>query len=517
MDEFIFADESQDDDVSESHLESWKLLIVDDEEEVHAVTKLALRDFEFQGRKLDFISAYSGAEAEKIITEDHEIAVMLLDVVMETDDAGLKVARFTREIANNQLVRIVLRTGQPGQAPERDVIVTYDINDYKSKTELTSQRLFTTVVAALRSYRDLTAIESNRQGLERVIDASCNLFSIHSMNHFIDGLLIQLNAIFSRGKHCFELSSLVAEEHGQDGNVGEANLTVVAAQGDFSGTEGESVNNVLPEALLPLYDEAQKNNELLFGDDYIFYYRKDSQQFSTLMFISGIPLELSQHDRHLIELFSRNVQIAYDNILLNQEIENTQREIVYRLGNALETRSKETGNHLKRVALFSELLGNLYGLDPVDVRTLKLASPLHDVGKIGIPDAVLNTPEKLEGEDWEVMKTHAQIGHDLLHDSNRLILQVGAIISLTHHERWDGQGYPNALSGEDIHIYGRIVSLVDVFDALYSKRCYKPPFELDFCINYIKDNSATAFDPALVELFLTNIDDFLAILKKYPN
>jgi response regulator RpfG family c-di-GMP phosphodiesterase len=514
MDDFVFADEQ----VSENEENTnpcWKLLIVDDEKEVHAVTKLALRDFEFLGRNIEFISAYSGIEAQKILDNDRDIAVILLDVVMETDDAGLKVARYVREVTKNHMVRIVLRTGQPGQTPERDVIVTYDINDYKSKTELTSQRLFTTIVASFRSYRDLVSIESNRLGLERVISASSDLFSTHSMGPFVHGLLMQLNAVFNHAQNAFELSSFVAEHHASP--ACEKSLTVVAAQGDFSGQEGELVAEVLPSSLKNVYLEAQKNNQLIFGEGYILYYSSDPEQISTLVFICGIPADISEHDHHLIELFSRNVQIAYDNILLSQEIEDTQREIVYRLGNALETRSKETGNHLKRVAHFAALLAKLAGIDEQDIATLRLAAPLHDVGKIGIPDSVLNHPGPLDSQQWEIMKTHAQIGHDLLQDSTRKVLKTGALISLTHHEKWDGSGYPYGLSGDDIHIFGRIVSLVDVFDALYNKRCYKPAFETKICTQYIVDNSGIAFDPTLVDIFMLHLDQFMVIMHRYPN
>jgi CheY-like chemotaxis protein len=151
-DEILFAEDIEEEE-GEDH-GTWKVLIVDDEPEIHAVTKLALSDFVFQDKRLEFISAYNGKEAKQFFIEHKDIAVVLLDVVMETDDAGLKVAEFVRNEAMNNFTRIILRTGQPGQAPERDVIVNYDINDYKSKTELTSQKLFTVVIAALRSYRD---------------------------------------------------------------------------------------------------------------------------------------------------------------------------------------------------------------------------------------------------------------------------------------------------------------------------------------------------------------------------
>ena len=144
-----------------------RFFIVDDEPEVHAVTKLALSDFNFLGRGLEFHSAFSGQEACELIEQHPDAAILLLDVVMETDDAGLKVARYIREQAQNHYTRIILRTGQPGQAPERTVIVNYDINDYKSKTELTAQKLFTAVMSSLRSYRDIMSIDQSRHGLEK--------------------------------------------------------------------------------------------------------------------------------------------------------------------------------------------------------------------------------------------------------------------------------------------------------------------------------------------------------------
>jgi len=513
MDEFIFADEAPEDNSQAESLVPWKLLIVDDEMEVHSVTKLALRDFVFQGRNIEFISAYSGKQAKEKIDTVDDIAVILLDVVMETDDAGLQVASYTRDVAQNKLVRIVLRTGQPGQAPERDVIINYDINDYKSKTELTSQRLFTTIISAFRSYKDLVSIEYNRQGLERVIDASCNLFSIPAMSNFIDGLLTQLTAIFSRGDEAFILNSFVAEHHGEQ----QDELMVVAAQGEFKKSVGRSVAQVIPPSIHKLYSEVKHRNEMLFGQGYIVYYRQNPMQFSTLVFVSGIPDSISAHDRHLIELFLRNVQVAYDNILLNLEIESTQREVVYRLGFALESRSKETGNHLKRVAHCSQLLGQLYGMNEQEAQLLKLASPLHDVGKIAIPDAILNNPSKLTEEQFTVMRTHAQIGYDLLHDSTRPILRAGAIIALSHHEKWDGTGYPKGLLGTEIDIFGRIVSLVDVFDALYNKRCYKPAFELDVCLQFISDAKGEAFEPRLVDLFIENQQAFIKIMEDHAD
>ena len=169
-----FADEDEQAPVPTGE-NAWKVLIADDEQSVHDVTHLTLNKFEFEGHGLQFLSAYSGSEAKALIEQHPDTALILLDVVIESDDAGLEVARYIRRDLGNHQIRIVLRTGQPGQAPERHVILNYDINDYKEKTELTTKKLFTTVISALRSYRDLKVIERNREGLERIIDASPNI------------------------------------------------------------------------------------------------------------------------------------------------------------------------------------------------------------------------------------------------------------------------------------------------------------------------------------------------------
>ena len=158
-DEVIFAEESP--ALEEVTTESWKILLVDDEQEIHSVTQLALDDLIFQGKKLTFLSAYSAEEAKALLKQHPDTAMIFLDVIMETEDAGLNVVRYIREILNNQFVQIILRTGQPGQVPEDLVTLNYDINDYKTKTELTRQKLITKVITSLRSYK--TLVENNQQ------------------------------------------------------------------------------------------------------------------------------------------------------------------------------------------------------------------------------------------------------------------------------------------------------------------------------------------------------------------
>jgi len=217
-----------------------------------------------------------------------------------------------------------------------------------------------------------------------------------------------------------------------------------------------------------------------------------------------------------------NLTLAYftditEIVKLNEEIEETQREIIYAMGEIGETRSKETGNHVKRVALYSKELALLYGLQLKEADILHMASPMHDIGKVGIPDAILNAPRKLTKEEFVVMKTHAQLGYDMLKHSNKPILKAAAIVAGEHHEKWDGSGYPKSLQGEEIHIYGRITAVADVFDALGSERVYKKSWELEKILELFKEQSGKHFDPQLVELFLSNLDTFTAIRDKFKD
>jgi len=197
--------------------------------------------------------------------------------------------------------------------------------------------------------------------------------------------------------------------------------------------------------------------------------------------------------------------------LKDKEIESTQKEIIFTMGAIGESRSKETGNHVKRVAEYSKLLASLYGLDEDECELLKMASPMHDIGKVGIPDNILNKPAKFEPDEWEIMKTHAELGYEMLKYSERPILKAAAIVAQEHHEKIDGTGYPQGLKGDDIHIYGRITAVADVFDALGSSRVYKKAWELDKILELFKRDSGTHFDAKLVKLFLDNLDDFLQI------
>jgi len=233
--------------------------------------------------------------------------------------------------------------------------------------------------------------------------------------------------------------------------------------------------------------------------------------------INKVSGDFNEQDLKYLMLAASYSAETLDAAILAEENSQTQKEMIFLMSEAVEKRSKETGNHIKRVASYSRVLGLAYGLSEEDTYILEFASPMHDIGKIGIPDAILNKPGKHTVEEFDIMKTHALLGYEILSASKKGMLQAASIVAYEHHEKWDGLGYPKGLKGEEIHIYGRITAVADVFDALGSDRCYKKAWPLDKILSLFKEESGKHFEPRLVDLLFENLDDILVIRDKYKD
>jgi len=316
-DDFLFIDDSDEDEIlDDSSSDTWKVLIVDDDPEIHSVTQLALSDLVVLGRRLEYLHAYSGEEACQHIESHEDIVLVLLDVVMETDDAGLNVVKHIREILKKQDIRIVLRTGQPGYAPEESVIKDYDINDYKTKTELTRRKLVTTVYAAIRSYQQISTVNQNRKGLEKIISSAGELLELHSVHDYAQGVLGQLNQFLDGVKS----SIFCARGHGIIHGADDLSFYILAQEG-------------LSSILINQKLDTLKNDQA--GQLVATCFQQKSHQYSTgnvaLYIASGgyravIYLELEhaipETDRQLIEVFLANIAIGYENVHLFQKLSN---------------------------------------------------------------------------------------------------------------------------------------------------------------------------------------------------
>ena len=495
---------------STGELAPWKILIVDDEPEVHQVTRLVLGNFRFAGRPLQLLSAYSSIEAEAQLREHIDTAVIFLDVVMETEQAGLALVKTIREQLGNQFVRIVLRTGQPGQAPEHEVVAAYDINDYKEKTELTAQKLSTTLYSALRAYRDMRTIESSRRGLEVVIRASSEVFSHHQPQHFASVVLEKLTELIG-----VEGGALCCRIAHPNGELPE-HFEITAASGEYLRYVSRNADEKLPMHVVQSLRQAFSKKQHIFSDDHYVLHFSDSDATESLLYV-GESHQLDETGHSLMRVFCSNVAIAYENLHLNQELFDSQLDMVYLLAGAAESRSRETANHVRRVGIIAAMLGRLHGLDEAICEMLNYAAPLHDIGKIGIPDAVLNKPGAHTPEETIIMRTHAQLGARLLSGSRRPVFRLAGEIALTHHENFDGSGYPNGLLAEAIPIAGRITALADVFDALGSRRCYKEAWPDQDIRNFINAQRGIKFDPQLTDLLMENWEQISSLRKQLPD
>lgn len=503
-------DEPQEEEPRSQESNPWKIIIADDEKEVHDITRMVLADYLYDGRPLQFYSTYSMQETIDLLSSQSHFAIILLDVVMEEDDSGLKVAKYIRESLKDHFIRIILRTGQPGKAPERSVISEYDINDYKSKTELTAQKLSTAITTSLRSYRDMRIIEKNRKGLEQILLSSPQLFEFKSLKQFATGVLTQLLSILRLDEDSLYIrNSAFAVDHG------DGSLIILAATGKFTDFVDRPIHAILPEKILERLKKAVSEKTDIFENDaYIGYFhsKKNSQN---LIYMSGIN-RLNEMDKNLLRIFASNVAIAFDNVSLSRELESTREEIIYTLGEIVDTRSTETANHVLRVSLFTERMARMAGLSKNETGLIRLASPMHDIGKIGVPEAILNKPARLTPEEFEIVKLHSEVGFNVLKNSDSDIMRNAAIIAHQHHERWDGMGYPQKLSANNIHIFGRITAIADVFDALSHKRIYKSAWSREAVVAYFMEEQGKSFDPALTRIFLENPDHFFEINTLHP-
>jgi signal transduction histidine kinase len=298
----------------------WKIAVIDDDHAVHEGTRFALSDYSLNGQGLEILSAYSAAEGRALMQDHPDIAAVLLDVIMETDIAGLELVEYIRNEIKNETVRIILRTGQPGQAPERRVIVQYDINDYKAKTELTADKLFTSLTAALRSYQQLERMVQTRRGLEIIIDAASTLYDFKSMQRLAEGVLTQLASLLN--VDCAGI--LVLRD---DGTKGGDDFSVLAGSGCYSRFIGIAGSRSLDSDLRTMVEAAFRRRKHEFADRRtVLYVRTGSGREVVVLLQAERPL--SETDRSLVEIFGSRLSIAFDNVILYQQLHqaNTQLE-----------------------------------------------------------------------------------------------------------------------------------------------------------------------------------------------
>jgi signal transduction histidine kinase len=335
----------------------WKIAVIDDEPAVHDGTRFALADYRLNGQGLEILSAYSAAEGRELMRRHSDVAVVLLDVIMESDTAGLGLVEFIRNELKNETVRIILRTGQPGQAPERRVIVDYDINDYKAKTELTADKLFTALTAALRSHQQLQRMVETRRGLEIIIEAASALFDFKSMQRLAEGVLTQIASLLN--VDCAGILVL------REALNAHETFSVLAGSGCYSRFIGSDVSQILDGDVRQLVEEAFSRRHHEFSTRRSVLYIKTLSGREVVVVLEA-PRHLSNTDRALVEIFCSRLSIAFDNVILYEQLQRANTRLEERvaartqdLTNANRRLTQQWARLRQANAFKSEILGTV--------------------------------------------------------------------------------------------------------------------------------------------------------------
>ena len=448
-DDLVFLDEPEQDEFSAASKphSSWRVMIIDDDPDVHSATTFALGSLEIQHRSLSFLHAYSAEEARNILKTETDIAIILLDVVMEQEDAGLQLVNYIRKTLELADVRIILRTGQPGYAPEIDAIRDYDINDYKTKSELTRTKLYTAVTSAIRSYEQICSISASRRGLETIIAASTELMATHGLKNFATGVLTQITGLLgltAQGFVCARQNPL-----GKDTEAEE--LRIIATTPHFATMQDEALTAVNDINTLDIVSRSLAEHKSIYENTATaLYFNNVAKKDFTLYLETG--LRLNELDKRLLDVFCGNVSVGLDNIVLNSRLHNYAfYDLLTGLSNRLkllQTLNETLASDLKgRSALslididhFAETndaLGHQFGdllLSSVAQRLLKTFGQTCHLARVGSDTFALLGDQELVCPDKILALFNTPF------DVDRQEVQLTATIGLIKLDEYDGDG-----------------------------------------------------------------------------
>jgi PAS domain S-box-containing protein len=453
------------------------ILIIDDlETNINILIEL-LED------KYDLLASLSGEEALEIV-EEERVDLILLDIMMPGLD-GFEVCERLKSNEKTKDIPIIFITAK---TDEESIEKAYEIGgvDYISKP--------------FRAREVLSRINTH--------------LSLSEQKHSLEDSLKTNITLLNQYKEVVDKGTIVSKTN-KKGIITYVNDAFCKISG-YSKEEliGKAHNIVrhkdTPASIYKVLWETIKKKQTWYGEV------KNRKKDGTYYIVQSVVMPILDSNGEIDEYISvrHDVTAIYD---LQKEIEDTQREVVFTMGAIGETRSKETGNHVKRVAEYSRILAESVGLSEEKCNLLVDASPMHDIGKVAIPDSILHKPARLTDEEFVIMRNHAELGYKMLAHSNRPLLKIASVIAFEHHERWDGDGYPRHIKGEEISIEARITAIADVFDALGSNRVYKQAWEDQKIFDYFKEQRGKQFDPNLVDIFFENLNKFLEIREKFKD
>jgi len=377
--------------------------------------------------------------------------------------------------------------------------------DPKNRLSIYRDDLFLAVLAAIRSYGDLYKFDEEGISLDQIMESAKHIYTENQMYSFSSHVIKQLLSVVCLGNLDEEkmISGFVASK--MDGMY-----MITYGTGSYQKYEKLILNDVIPHTIQTLISKNRKTGQNEFTDSTFMLFFSHDLGTDNIIFIES-EKTIGAWERNLIQLFETNLKEDYTKLCkLNQSKMSTEK-LVQTLSEVVEAKSKEMNHHVRRVASYSRLLAQGYGLDQESIEALEVASMIHDIGKLSIPESILNKPGKLSVEEFENVKKHAMVGYEMMKNSKHALIQMAAVIARDHHEKWNGTGYPIGLEKEGTHLFGRIVALADVFDALSTDRVYKKAWPLEQIIDLLKKERGEHFDPKLVDIMLENIHAFIHI------
>ncbi|MDF1617932.1 HD domain-containing phosphohydrolase [Petrocella sp. FN5] len=378
-------------------------------------------------------------------------------------------------------------------------------HDQKNRMNLYRDDLFLAVLTAIGSYGDLYNFDEGGIQLEQMIESAKHIYTENQMYTFSAQVIRQLLSIVCLGNKKEEkmISGFVASK--MDGMY-----MITYGIGSYQAYEKLILNDVIPLSIQTSITKNWENGKSKYTDNTLMLLFNHDFGTDNIIFIESQKY-IGAWEKNLIQLFEVNLIEDYAKLCkLNRQRLNTEK-LIQTLSEVIEAKTKEMNHHVRRVASYSKLLAQGCGLDEESIEILEVASMIHDIGKLTIPVSILNKPGRLSVEEFERVKKHAMSGYEMMKDSKNTLIQTAALIALEHHEKWNGTGYPSGLAKDEIHLYGRIVALADVFDALSTNRVYKKAWSIEQIIDLLHQERGEHFDPKLVDIMLENIHAFIHI------
>jgi response regulator RpfG family c-di-GMP phosphodiesterase len=445
---FLFDDDDDIESLS-SEPSPWKVLIVDDDSEMHTVTKLVLNNFSYQQRKLSFIDAYNAAEAFELLRQHADVAIALVDVVMESDDAGLKLIDDIRERLNNHDIRLILRTGQPGLAPIREVIRRYDVSDYKNKTELSDVNLDTLMCASLRAYQEISELHLQQNNLRAAIHSSSVVANCHDEQHLASSVYQEITKQLTKQLPHQALNGFaLALCHRQ--------LRVLHSQGTLAELQDCRQLEDFPQLIQAMLRQALEQREHVHQQGKSVFYLANGQLHPLLFYVEGWQ-ENQAPQFEPLELYIQATAIRMENRLLQRQLAYGQLQLLDMVYQAIQ-QPPASDEHLHIVQQQTQQLAVQAGLSSEEAEQLSQVAAFYDLSQLGLPDVVLNC-SLLSAERWKCIAEHYALPEHLKSSAVQQQINNALIVAYQYRENWDGSGLPLGLAGDTIHLYARIVAL----------------------------------------------------------